>query len=68
MWTGQWQAQDGAQPPEAAGALDSADPELALEASDVAGAAASEAVAAEAGAPVAPPPLKSVAYQPVPLS
>jgi len=67
----QWHAQPVAQPPEAAGA--DADGDAAALSVLAAGAAASVLAAEDAGvaegAEVPPePPLKSVAYQPEPLS
>ena len=70
----QWQAQPVAQPPEVdgvAGLLEAASelPEELAAALSLAVAAAAVPVAAAAGAEVPPvPPLKSVAYQPEPLS
>jgi hypothetical protein len=66
----QWQAQPVAQPPEAAGAAGLLDAVSALLAAALSLAVAAAAVpAAAAGAEVPPePPLKSVAYQPEPLS
>jgi hypothetical protein len=65
----QWQAQEAAQAP---ALLEVVEAELASPPVETAGAgdATASAVAAAAGTVVAaePPPLKSVAYQPVPLS
>ena len=72
--TYQWQAQPVAQPPEAAVEATAVDEASALLAAEPPSAGAAEGLsevveaveAAAAGA--APPPLKSVAYQPEPLS
>ena len=69
----QWQAQPVAQPPEAAGLLDAVSVLLTLVLAEalslVAAAAVATVPAVAAGADVPPePPLKSVAYQPEPLS
>jgi hypothetical protein len=67
----QWQAQPVAQPPEAAGVAELLEAVSALLLADVLSLAGEAAAvpAAAAGADVPPvPPLKSVAYQPEPLS
>jgi len=69
--TYQWQAQPVAQPPEAAVEATAVDEASALLAAEPPSAGAAEGLseAVEAvEADAAPPPLKSVAYQPEPLS
>jgi len=67
----QWQAQEAAQPP-ALDVVASGDEAAVAEDSPLGEGAgletASAAAPAAAGTAAAPPPLKSVAYQPVPLS
>ena len=67
----QWQAQEAAQPPaleEVLAVLDAAGADVSVGADGAEVDTASAAVAEAAGTAAAPPPLKSVAYQPVPLS
>ena len=66
----QWQAQEAAQAPALLALVDVPEVSPPEGAAAGAGEATASAVAAAAGTAVAaaPPPLKSVAYQPVPLS